>query len=84
MRKVAYSKNATKALLKMPGNVSRLIRSKIEQYAGDPGSLANNIKPLTGLDDCLRLRVGDWRVVFSERGGVITIIKIAPRSGVYD
>lgn len=31
-----------------------------------------------------RLRVGDWRVIFTEDGTVIAIIKIAPRGGVYE
>lgn len=83
MKKVAYSKNAVKTLSRMPADLARQIRSKIEQYASDPKSLANNVKALKGLEGHYRLRVGDWRVIFSEAGEVIAIIKIAPRGGAY-
>lgn len=84
MKKIAYSKAALKTLVRMPANTARLIRSKIEQYAADPASLANTVITLKGMEGAKRLRVGDWRVVFSETGDVIAIIRIAPRGGVYD
>ena len=68
----------------MPSNTAALIRSKIAQYAGDPQSLGNNVKALKGNIGVLRLRIGDWRVVFTDEGKVIAIIKIAPRGGAYD
>ena len=83
MKQITYSRDALKTLTRMPANTARLIRSKIEQYAADPASLANNVKTLQGVD-ALRLRVGDWRVIFSETGEVIAIIKIAPRGGAYE
>jgi mRNA interferase RelE/StbE len=60
-----------------------LIRAKINQYAVDPASLAQNVKALKGEDGVLRLRVGDWRVVFSETLEVIDVIKIASRADAY-
>jgi hypothetical protein len=36
---------------------------KIEQYAGDPPSLANQVIKLTG-SEYRRMRVGDYRVIF--------------------
>ncbi len=68
----------------MPANVSALVRSKIEQYAADPASLANNVKALKGELGVFRLRVGDWRVLFTEDGEVIAIIRIAPRGAAYE
>lgn len=44
--------------------------------------MANNVKRLQG-SDYLRLRVGDWRVIFSEACVVIDVVKIAPRGDVY-
>lgn len=84
MKKVTYSQDALKALSRMPANTGRRIRSKIEQYAVDPSSFANNVKMLTGMDGYLRLRVGDWRVIFSESGDVVAIVRIASRGGAYD
>jgi mRNA interferase RelE/StbE len=84
MKKIAYSRDAIKTLSRMPANTARMIRAKIEQYAADPKSLANNVKALKGMDGALRLRVGEWRVIFTETGEIIAIIKIAPRGGAYD
>ncbi len=68
----------------MPANVSALIVSKIKQFASDPASLGNNVKPLKGCPDQFRLRVGDWRVVMSDRGEVVAVVKIGPRGSVYE
>lgn len=71
-------------MIRLPTDVSRKIRLKIEQYAAKPESLANNVKPLRGEPGVLRLRVGDWRVLFTEEGTVVAVIKIAPRGDAYD
>lgn len=83
MKAIAYSKAAIKTLRKLPANVAAHIRAKVEQYAADPASLANNVKKLQGRDGC-RLRVGDWRVIFDDDGNVIAILEIGPRGGIYD
>lgn len=84
MKQIAYSRDALKTLTRMPANTAKIIRAKIEQYAVEPASLANNVKTLQGMEGVRRLRVGDWRVIFSETGEIIAIIKIAPRGGAYD
>ncbi|MFN3546975.1 MAG: type II toxin-antitoxin system RelE family toxin [Mesorhizobium sp.] len=84
MKRITFSRESLRTLSRMPANTARLIRSKIDQYAADPGSLANNVKALKGTDDVLRLRVGDWRVIFSESGDVIAIIRIASRGSAYE
>lgn len=84
VKQVAFSKSALRTLTRILVNTARLIRSKIDQFATEPGSLANNVKPLKGESGIYRLRVGDWRILLTDDGEVIGIIKIAPRSGVYD
>ena len=88
MRKVfriEYSRDALKALLRMPSNTAKLIRTKIEQLAADPLAPNNNVKRLRGVN-AFRLRVGDWRVVYEidRRTIVIFVIGIGPRSSVYE
>ena len=83
MRDVTYSRDASKVLLRMPTNTARLIRGKIEQYAAEPLSLANNVKALQGRPGYYRLRVGDWRVIFSETMQVVAVERIAPRGSAY-
>ncbi len=84
MPEIAYSKVAIRALSRMPANTAKLIRGKIEQYAADPAAQANNIEALKGEPGVLRLRVGDWRVLFTEDGQVLAVIRIAPRGGAYE
>ncbi|MGE5500345.1 MAG: type II toxin-antitoxin system RelE family toxin [Ignavibacteriales bacterium] len=82
MRTIRITKAASKTLERMPRNVANTIIGKIEQYARDPASLANNVVKLQGLPG-YRLRVGDWRVVFDDDGVVMIVEKIAPRGSVY-
>jgi mRNA interferase RelE/StbE len=84
VKKVSYSRDALRTLSRIPVKTAKLIQAKIEQYASDPTSLANNTKALKGMPGLLRLRVGDWRVIFSETGEVIAVIRIAPRGSAYE
>lgn len=65
----------------MPANTAQRIMGKVEAYARDPRSQANNVAALKG-SDAIRLRVGDWRAIMVETQ-VINVIKIAPRGGAY-
>ncbi|RDJ21795.1 type II toxin-antitoxin system RelE/ParE family toxin [Bosea caraganae] len=84
MKRITYSRDAIKTLQRIPANIAATIRAKVEQYAAEPSSLANNVKALKGEPGYYRLRVGDWRVVFSEDGQVILIVRVAPRGSAYD
>ena len=66
----------------MPRNLADRIRAKIQGYAADPGSQANNVTSLRVLEGTLRLRVGDWRVVFRDEDS-IDVLHIAPRGSAY-
>lgn len=83
MKRITYTKAATKALLAMPRNTAERIREKIGAYAADPASQANNVKALKGREG-IRLRVGDWRVIMNDEGTVLAVLRIAPRGGAYD
>lgn len=67
----------------MSANTAMLIRTKIEAYATNPASQANNVKSLKGREG-IRLRVGDWRVIMDDQGNVLAVLEIGPRGGVYD
>jgi mRNA interferase RelE/StbE len=82
MKAIIYQATAARALVRH-ANKAKLIRSKIEQYAENPAAQARNVKALTGVD-AFRLRVQDFRVVFSETADTITILDIGPRGGIYD
>jgi len=80
---VNYTKAAIKALRRMTLNAAALIGAKIEAYAQDPNSQANNVTPLKGREG-IRLRVGDWRVIMDDQGNVLAILDFGPRAGAYD
>lgn len=82
MKAVVYSRTAATAL-RRHANRAKLIRAKIAQYAGDASSQANNVKALTGVD-AKRLRVGAFRVIFTETDDTIFVLDIGPRGGIYE
>lgn len=84
MYQIEYTRDAVKALMAMPRNVSQQIRGKIELLAADPFAANNNVKKLVGRE-AYRLRVGDWRVIYEIEGGrlVIHVLTVAPRGGAY-
>lgn len=45
-------------------------------------ALANQVKRLKG-DPFLRLRVGDYRVIFTEEGIVLTVLRVGHRRKIY-
>lgn len=58
--------------------------AKISAYAADPASQANNVKRLTGRPEIMRLRVGNFRVLFTEADDDVLVIDIGPRGSIYD
>jgi mRNA interferase RelE/StbE len=81
MKPISYQPAALKALKRMPYLDAERITEKIEQYAADPQSMANNVKALQGRKG-IRLRVGDWRVIM-EDGVVLDVLAIGNRSEIY-
>jgi ribosome-binding protein aMBF1 (putative translation factor)/mRNA-degrading endonuclease RelE of RelBE toxin-antitoxin system len=82
MKVVVYARTAATAL-RAHANRAKLIRSKIWQYATDASSQANNVKAVVGVD-AKRLRLGAYRVIFTETEDTITVLDIGPRGGIYE
>lgn len=55
----------------------------MDEYADGEGAHANRVKRLVGTST-LRLRVGDFRVLFIETADDIEVTKVAPRGAAYD
>jgi mRNA interferase RelE/StbE len=81
VKEISYTRAAIKALKTMPRNTAERIVAKVEEYARDPGSQANNVSALKGRDG-VRLRVGDWRVIMRD-GVVLAVLEIGPRGSIY-
>jgi len=82
VKQITYTRLALRTLRRIPANTARLIMAKVEQYAADPASLANNVTNLKGRDG-IRLRIQDWRVIMLD-GVVIEVLEIGPRGGICD
>ena len=82
MLKVEYSKQAVRFLSKLARQEARNILKKIGQYAKNPEELENKVRKLVG-SPYIRLRVGDYRIIFTEMGEVMKIEKIGHRKDVY-
>ncbi|MCX4296777.1 MAG: type II toxin-antitoxin system RelE/ParE family toxin [Lachnospiraceae bacterium] len=75
---IAYSKQAVKAINGMDSRTKQRMKTAIESIP------AGDIRPLKGSKGSYRLRVGDWRIIFSYPAkDTVLIEKIAPRGEVY-
>ena len=81
VKQITYTRAAIKGLKAMPQNVANRIVAKVEDYAANPASQANNVTALQGQDG-IRLRVGDWRVIMRD-GVVLAVLEIGPRGSIY-
>jgi mRNA interferase RelE/StbE len=82
---IVFRRAAEKALERLPAARRRQIIGRIERLASASTSRSLNIKPLEGGSGLSRLRVGDYRVLFSvdEAADRVTIELIRGRGDVY-
>ncbi len=85
MWSVTYTADAIKALSRMDRVIARRIRAKILALAENPQAPNNNVKKLVGVEG-FRLRVGDWRVIYTLRHEVLTVIviRVGHRREIYE
>jgi mRNA interferase RelE/StbE len=82
VKTISYTRTAVRALRKHRDAAPRIM-AKVEAYAADPGSLADMVTEMVG-KDCMRLRVGDFRVLFRETATEVVVLGIGPRGNIYD
>jgi mRNA interferase RelE/StbE len=82
---IVIARHAGKVLARMQPAKVRDIREAIDTVAADPAAPNNNIRPLKGVPNGFRIRVGNWRVSYTldHRSGVMNVFEIAPRGGAY-
>lgn len=84
---IEYSKAARRRVRRLPRTVARTIIGKIRALASDPLAANNNLTKLTRLRevDGHRLRVGDWRVLYSldVDARLLRVAAILPRGEAY-
>ena len=75
---VFYAKDAVKSINRLDAPTRQRIRQAVN------GIPRGDIKPLQGTSDTFRLRVGDWRILFSyPDDDTILVERVAPRGDVY-
>lgn len=76
--KTIFTKRAVKAVSRMDVPTKQRIHRAISRIPD------GDVKPLKGASNAYRVRVGDWRILFTyPADGVVQIEKIEPRGQVY-
>jgi mRNA interferase RelE/StbE len=85
MWSVTHTTAAIKALTGMDRMLAKRIRAKILALAQDPRAPNNNVKKLTGIEG-YRLRIGDWRVIYTLKHEILTVvvIRVGHRREIYE
>jgi mRNA interferase RelE/StbE len=80
---IEFLRTALKELSKLPEDIQQRIAAKIEELKTNP--YLPGVKALKNGDGRLRLRVGDYRVIYRIEDDklVIIIIKVGHRRNVY-
>ena len=79
MKRIEFSHSAQRELDKLPVAVQRQIEGKLARYAA---SGTGDVKALVGMPGA-RLRVGDYRVAFTESGNLIAVRAVRHRREAY-
>ncbi len=81
MYDIEWKEQALQEIEKLESSIARRIIKKVEELSENPFS--KDIKRLKGCDD-FRLRVGDYRIIFSIEQDIIQILKVGHRKNIYD
>jgi mRNA interferase RelE/StbE len=81
--RVDLASSAAKAIQKLPTVVAERVTAKIATLAGDPR--VPGVQKLQGAEDLYRLRVGNYRVIFTiqEETATVLVVKVADRKDAY-
>lgn len=81
MKSIAYDGTAARQLRKLDREVARQITAKLRAYATDG---TGDVTPIKGAQNTFRLRVRDWRVLFTDEAGEIAVLAVGHRREIYD
>ena len=84
--RIEWSVRSIKDMRRLSPRNRELVIAKIEQYAEDPASLVNQVIALAN-NSHRRLRVGNYRVIFSVENGAVAImlvLRVRHRREAYD
>lgn len=84
MYKIVFTRQAYKALRRIPEDIVQRMRERLDQIAEDPFVQNPNVTKLQNRPG-YRLRVGDWRVIYDVQEGemIILVLKVGSRGDIY-
>jgi mRNA interferase RelE/StbE len=80
MKPIVFTPASTRQWVKLDSQVRRRVEIRLTEFATNGIGDVKRLKGRTGL----RLRVGDWRVIFFEESGSIVIVAVGHRREIYD
>jgi mRNA interferase RelE/StbE len=80
---VEFSKRAMRELAGVPQPVRNRINGRIRALADDPRPPGS--QRLAGFEDLLRVRVGDYRIIYQVKDGVliVVVVRLGHRRDIY-
>ena len=75
-----YTLSGAKQWIKLTPDLRKRIDTRLNQYAADGSGDIKRLKGRAGV----RLRVGDWRVIFYEEKAAIVVVAVGHRRDVYE
>jgi len=82
--KITFARSASKELNDLPANLIRRIVARIDALAKEPRP--SGCRKIKGETDLWRVRIGDYRVVYSvdDQTRAVDIVRVRHRSRAYD
>lgn len=81
MYRIIWDEKAFEMLEKLEPSIATRISKKVRELEENPFS--RDIKRLKG-SEYFRFRVGDYRIILSIEGDLITILNVGHRKNIYD
>jgi mRNA interferase RelE/StbE len=81
--KIIFKKSAEKSLAVIPGKIAEKIVLKVYALKDEPRP--DGVKKLSGSENLYRIRIGDYRVIYSIYDNIllIEVIRIGHRRDIY-
>lgn len=82
---IRFSKRAASYFKRLDRKTKERIAASLDIMAVDPFSNTLEIKPMVGRPEEFRLRVGDYRLIYTVENDVLVVyvLKVYPRGDVY-
>jgi mRNA-degrading endonuclease RelE of RelBE toxin-antitoxin system len=82
MAAITFTKTFRSELACLPDSIRKNVLEKLKRI-GDATGYTTHLKKLASLNHALRARVGDYRVIFSQRGRILKALCVRHRREVY-